>query len=275
MKTKVVFPDFVIHTTPLEKAEYNNEKHEFYIYLDDENEKRRRIKAAGCIAADIVNFDCSYWRPQYFPEECFEKKRGLLHPLFKNHILESENSSWLRAFIKKEKKSDCFRDMKHFIVSLYETQIDFVAQSIALEECREEGADQMNAEADGSVKLGESMEWDNGKCHSCVLKRHIEGKTRILDFDQGEAIRIRVQGTFVRDEEENKGTVCEGLQGECLGPNASVFEVKNSEWLRLLKTELKKKEPQGTCLEKTRHFVVRLGNTIIECCARDIRLRET
>ena len=275
MKTRVIFPEFVIHTTPLEKINYNNEKHELCIYLDDEKERRWCIKATICIAVDIVNFDCSYWQPQYFPEECFEKKRGMLHPRFKNHILESENSSWLRAFVKNEEMDGLFKDMKHFIVSLYETQIDFWAQIITLEELKNERENKIDIEANERLESGEMIEWDNVKYHSCVLKHHMNEKTLIFNFEQCEAIRIRVQEKFVRKAEESKAVLCEYLKGESLGLNSSVFEAKNSEWVRELKTELKKKEPQGTCLEKIRHFVLRPGNTIFECCALSVQLRKT
>lgn len=272
MKTRVVFPDFVIHTTPLEKVNYNNEKHELYIYLDDENEKRWCIKAAVCIAVNIVNFDCSYWQSKYFPKECFEKKRGMLHPQFKNHILESENSSWLRAFVKNEEMSGLFKDMKHFIVSLYETQIDFFAQSITLEEFEKKRANEIDIEANGHLEFWEMIEWDNIKYHSCILKRYAKGETQTLDFDQCEAIKIRAREEFVRKVNESKEVVCEYLKSECWVLNSSIFEVKNSKWLRKLKNELKKKEPQGTCLEKIRHFVLQLSDTTVECCAHDIRL---
>ena len=43
MKTKVVYPELIIHTTPLERVEYDAVEKYTYIYLDDVNEKRWRL----------------------------------------------------------------------------------------------------------------------------------------------------------------------------------------------------------------------------------------
>ena len=61
MKTKVVYPELIIHTTPLERVEYDAVEKYTYIYLDDVNEKRWRLKVYFIVAIKIFAFVFTSW----------------------------------------------------------------------------------------------------------------------------------------------------------------------------------------------------------------------
>lgn len=287
IRARVIYPEFVIHTTPLERVRYDLKKRELRIYLDDEDEKRRCVRADFCLAADIVDFDCSYWKPKYFPEECFAEEEDMPFPQFKNHILQAQKSPWLKA-LKRNKKKGAPKGIKHFIVSLYETQIDFLARSVALEEYRAEEEKEPlkavqtvqpgGADAEACVQSfgwveWDYTEWDNTGYRTCSFCGGEKGKFRRLGFVECEGMRITAEKAGIRKMAGNRGGVCRDIGGKYPETDPFVSDAERSEWLRTLRINLKKKEPCGD-LKDCRHFVLQTGETAVECCARGLCMHE-
>ena len=140
MKTKVVYPELIIHTTPLERVEYHAVEEYTYIYLDDVNEKRWRLKVYVNVAIKIVAFDCTSWNDlRDSPSECFENGDRSFDSKFERHILEVIDSEWIKELTETTLKTidpalDSLENARHFILPLYDTVIEFVAWDIILEE---------------------------------------------------------------------------------------------------------------------------------------------
>ena len=143
MKTKVVYPKFIIHTTPLERVEFDNNKKYTYIYLDDVNEKRWCIKASVNVALKIVQFDCTSWNDtRDCPPECFENGDRSFFSKFERHILEVIDSEWVKELKETTLKTidpalENLEKARHFILPLYDNVIEFIAWDIILEEAND------------------------------------------------------------------------------------------------------------------------------------------
>lgn len=103
MKTKIIYKDFQINNVSFERVEFDDKEKYTRIYLDDVNEKRWVIKPIVEQALKITTSDCVYYKKGDLAKECFIKKENSF-PLFQRHILEVEDSKWIKELKRVLKK---------------------------------------------------------------------------------------------------------------------------------------------------------------------------
>lgn len=139
MKTKILYKEFQIHNVPFERVEFDAEKQDLKIFLDDVNEKRWLIKIKGELALKIIDIDIcnlNFLKGGDFHDDCYIKSYG--NDVFRSFIMEVENSKWIKEIRKARRSSQdgSMENARHFLITCYDYVIEFIAQDIELEEVK-------------------------------------------------------------------------------------------------------------------------------------------
>lgn len=144
MKAKILYKNFQIHDVPFERVVFDDQIiTDRYILLDDINEKRWKIKFKVYQALKITTIDCAgldFSKGGDFEDACFEDKEGFPVPQFQSHIMEVENSEWIKEMKKTLKRYDLqdnfMEKSRHFLIPCYDNIIEIIAWDIELEEVK-------------------------------------------------------------------------------------------------------------------------------------------
>lgn len=124
MENKVIFKEFEINTTPLEKMVLD--PYSIEIELDDIEELRYKVIVKPYQAIKVVTIDCVSSK-DYYNEYCF--RDGFYH----RHILEIDNSLWIQKLKKNITSSNMFLDgVKHFVLPLQDIIVEVIAKDIEI-----------------------------------------------------------------------------------------------------------------------------------------------
>ena len=121
--TNVLLKDFEINTTPLEEVMIDSRK--ITVLLDDINEERYKITVYLYHALKVTPIDC-FSVMTYYNEYCFRDGR------YHTHILEIGNSEWVKELRENlaDKRETYLDDVKHYVLLLGDSVIEFVANKI-------------------------------------------------------------------------------------------------------------------------------------------------
>lgn len=124
---KIIYPEFEIHTTPLEEVKIDSTS--LQIMLDDIFEERYILYAKPYQAFKITTIDCVSSH-NYYNEFCY--RNGIFH----RHILQIENSDYISELKNANPSVDFLNSSKHFALLLQDNLIDIISYELVLEKAK-------------------------------------------------------------------------------------------------------------------------------------------
>ena len=118
MDVNVIMPELEIHCTPLEEIAID--PYCIKISFDDINENRYEIIVKPYQALRITTIDCVSAQ-EFYNDYCYRGGR------FHRHILQIDNSEYLKELIAKSENADFIKNSKHYLLPMQDIIIEFVS----------------------------------------------------------------------------------------------------------------------------------------------------